>query len=247
MNTKIRRMFHMVLAGVASLTLITAPVFAADRLDIRENGYRSDNSVSVDFDKVTHISQSNNAAVSTDIRIDSDTGNARAGYNTGGDTFIVTGGAHTRAQVHTMANANILGWGNEGDHHMNGMDWFMLHAMGKKLHTSMTGSQEVPGPGDPDGHGSAHVRVHPSNGHLCVKLEVHSIDTPTAAHIHKAPRGVAGPVVVPLQTPTNGESVSCMTIDENLARAIKDNPQEYYVNVHNNPYPAGAVRGQLSK
>jgi hypothetical protein len=36
-------------------------------------------------------------------------------------------------------------------------------------------------------------------------------------------------------------------VDRSLIKAIIQYPEEYYVNVHNMPYPAGALRGQLSR
>ena len=52
--------------------------------------------------------------------------------------------------------------------------------------------------------------------------------------------GVAGPVVVTLLPPTNGTSSGCVTVTRELARDPAD-----YVNVHNMPFPGGALRGQL--
>ncbi|MEO7960611.1 MAG: CHRD domain-containing protein, partial [Ginsengibacter sp.] len=74
------------------------------------------------------------------------------------------------------------------------------------------------------------------------------IDPAAAAHIHRAPAGVAGPVIIALTAPTSGTSSGTITgIDPDLLKAIIQHPEEYYVNVHNAMYPGGAARGQLSK
>ena len=113
------------------------------------------------------------------------------------------------------------------------------------LEASLTGEKEVPGPGDKDGRGDAEVKVHKAK--VCYELEVESIKPATAAHIHRGGPSVAGPVVVELKAPTDGSSESCKAISEQLSKQLKEHPQRYYVNVHNDPYPDGAVRGQLHR
>jgi len=118
---------------------------------------------------------------------------------------------------------------------------------GVRLSTTLLGANEVPGPGDPDGTGTAVLRLNVGQEQICYTLEVSGIAPATAAHIHVAPVGVAGPVVVPLVPPTSGTSSACASVSGELIKAIIQHPEEYYVNVHNAEYPAGALRGQLSK
>jgi hypothetical protein len=118
---------------------------------------------------------------------------------------------------------------------------------GRPLATTLTGAAEAPGPGDPDGSGTATIRLNLGRGEVCFELAVSGIAPATASHIHVAPAGVPGPVVVPLAPPTSGTSSGCVAADSDLIKNIVKNPQEYYVNVHNAEFPAGALRGQLSK
>lgn len=118
---------------------------------------------------------------------------------------------------------------------------------GKPLEAVLTGAAEVPGPGDPDGTGTARITLNPGQGEICFELTVANIAPATAAHIHEAPAGTAGPVVVGLTAPTSGTSKGCRSVSPDLVREIMKDPSDYYVNVHNAPYPGGAVRGQLSK
>ena len=113
------------------------------------------------------------------------------------------------------------------------------------LETVMTGEKEVPGPGDPNGIGKAKVKVF--RGKVCYRLTAKRIAPATAAHIHKGRKGEAGPVVVPLKPPTDDSSRGCADISRSLSRALREHPGRYYVNVHNRPYPDGAIRGQLEK
>lgn len=120
-------------------------------------------------------------------------------------------------------------------------------AGGRPLAATLTGAAEVPGPGDPDGSGTARITVNVGQREICYELAVSGIAPATAAHIHEAPAGTAGPVVVPLMPPTDGMVSGCALVSRELAKNILKHPEEYYVNVHNVAFPAGALRGQLGK
>jgi hypothetical protein len=113
------------------------------------------------------------------------------------------------------------------------------------LEASLTGEKEVPGPGDPNGRGEADVEVHKAK--VCYELEVERIKSATAAHIHRGGPSVAGPIVVELKAPTDGSSEGCTAISNELSKKLREHPSHYYVNVHNRPYPDGAIRGQLHR
>jgi hypothetical protein len=127
---------------------------------------------------------------------------------------------------------------------------------GKHL-VRLDGGQEAPGPGDPDGFGRLQYRI--THGKFCYKLSVRNIAPPTAAHIHFGPRGEAGPIAVALKTPPeNGSSHGCIRAKRTQTprnatevltvwelQGIKQNPFFFYTNVHNQEFPAGAIRGQF--
>ena len=114
------------------------------------------------------------------------------------------------------------------------------------LYVSMTGIQEVPGPGDPDGNGTVEINVDPRQAQLCWNLYARQIDPATMAHIHRGAEGVAGPVVLALTTPdAAGHSQGCATVDPALAREIAYQGHSFYANVHTASHPSGAIRGQL--
>ena len=114
------------------------------------------------------------------------------------------------------------------------------------LYVSMTGIQAAPGPGDPDGNGTVEIRVNPGTGQVCWNLYARAIDRATAAHIHRGAAGASGPPVLALTTPdANGRSQGCASVDQQLARQMVLAAQDFYVNVHTETHPQGAIRGQL--
>lgn len=121
----------------------------------------------------------------------------------------------------------------------------MASTGGAILTASLNGANEVPNPGDADGFGRATVRVNVGARRVCYNLSVTNIVPSTVAHIHRATAGNNGGVVVGLIAPTSGSSQGCATVSRELAMALIQNPENYYVNVHNSDFPGGAVRGQL--
>ena len=104
----------------------------------------------------------------------------------------------------------------------------------------MTGAEEVPGPGDPDGKGTATVVVDDAANTVCFELAYTGLGKVTAAHIHTGAKGVAGPPAVTLK----GDK-GCVNVDPTTAKALRDDPGSHYVNVHTDEFPKGAIRGQL--
>ena len=114
---------------------------------------------------------------------------------------------------------------------------------------TLTGAGEVPGPGDPDGAGTATVNLDVSDTELCYEVTVQRLDSPTGMHIHEGESGKSGDVVVPLTTPqaTDTTTSGCANVDTTLLGRIAATPGDFYVNVHTSSYPQGAIRGQLKQ
>jgi hypothetical protein len=97
--------------------------------------------------------------------------------------------------------------------------------------------------GDADGTGSATVRLRPGVGRVCAAITWSKIEAPFAAHIHRRSDGF---VVVDLTGSVTG-GPKCTTAKRRLILRIANRPRRYYVNVHNDPYPAGAIQGTLHR
>ena len=97
--------------------------------------------------------------------------------------------------------------------------------------------------GDADGSGAATVRLRPAVRRVCATIWWSGIETPFAAHIH---RRSDGQVVVDLTGSVTG-GARCVRAPRRVIRAIAARPGRYYVNVHNDPYPGGAVQGPLHR
>jgi hypothetical protein len=103
--------------------------------------------------------------------------------------------------------------------------------------------------GDPDSFGSATI-VQTGPTTLCFTIVVARIATPILfAHIHRGAPGVNGPVAVTLTPHPNagnpGTSSGCVAATAQDIADMRTFPANFYVNVHNQAFPGGALRGQL--
>ena len=99
-----------------------------------------------------------------------------------------------------------------------------------------------------EGTGSAMVTLDPETGEACWELTAEGIGAVTQSHIHVGAAGESGDVVVPLDVDGfDGTSEGCVADqDAEALQAIIDDPAGYYVNLHTEEFPGGAIRGQLS-
>ena len=119
-----------------------------------------------------------------------------------------------------------------------------------QLSAKLKGNEEVPGPGDKDGKGEISVAVKPKRERLCFQLTFSNIEPVTAGHVHKGVAGVDGPIKVTLFEDSAGipgpTAEGCAKHQrKKLLRKIAHHPERFYVNLHNDEFPDGAIRGQL--
>ena len=117
------------------------------------------------------------------------------------------------------------------------------------LTATLAGVTEGDNPGDEDGSGTASIVIDPAAGTACWTLTAENIMPVTQSHIHVGAEGESGDVVVPLDVDGfEGSSEGCIEPMEDAAvlQDIVDNPAGFYVNLHTEDFPAGAIRGQLA-
>ncbi|HEX6742047.1 MAG TPA: CHRD domain-containing protein [Sphingomicrobium sp.] len=127
---------------------------------------------------------------------------------------------------------------------------------GRKVSTTLSGANECNAAGacnlgDPDGTGTAHITVNVGQQRVCWTITTSNLSTITRGHIHRAAAGTAGPIVIGFFEANSVNLDSCTATTQPVDRAllidILEHPQNYYVNVHTSDFPAGAIRGQLSR
>jgi hypothetical protein len=120
------------------------------------------------------------------------------------------------------------------------------------LHAKLTATSETTGStSTAKGHTQIKVRADGT-----IEFKTHILNKSgerfVAGHIHQAPVGVAGPIVVPLfgsPTGTTARHIKQSGVaTPNAGTTGADlctNPSAYYVNYHTTAFTGGAIRGQL--
>jgi hypothetical protein len=109
---------------------------------------------------------------------------------------------------------------------------------------TLIGSEEVP-PVNSAATGTGVVIVDPNTRTMKATIVTADI-AGTAAHINVAPRGVAGPIVLPLTESSAGSgiwSISATLTTDQLTQLQNGN---YYFNVYSAAFPDGEIRGQIT-
>jgi hypothetical protein len=114
------------------------------------------------------------------------------------------------------------------------------------------------GAGEPTATGTATLTIDAFRGELDVELRYDDVTGPfdgegtPGAHIHAGAIDENGPIVVTLATGAEleaGDGTWETTVIEDVTEfrfaELVEDPDAYYVNLHSDDFPAGAVRGQL--
>lgn len=114
---------------------------------------------------------------------------------------------------------------------------------------AMDGAQEVPGPGDSDGAATGTITLDDVTGVVSWNITYVNLATPLSAmHIHPGAAGVAGAPLIDLGVATTGGAgtlINSLSANTTTVASIVASPTDFYLNIHNTPFPGGAVRDQL--
>lgn len=121
------------------------------------------------------------------------------------------------------------------------------HAEEVMVTGSGSGADEAPGPGEDGATIEGDLTIDTDSGVITYTVSVAgNAEDVAAAHIHEAPAGTPGPVVVALDAAAvMAGSQASVTVEPALAAEIAASPADYYLNAHSASFPDGFARGQL--
>ena len=101
---------------------------------------------------------------------------------------------------------------------------------------------------DQDGAGTATFTLNQGHGQLCYDVSWTGLRVVSGLHIHAL---ADTSIVVALDADVNltdGNAKGCVNnVPKKVVKAIRQHPEQYYVNVHTDEFPAGAIRGPLHR
>lgn len=97
--------------GIATVAIVASSfataAFASTDITISGNGANSDNTANVSTSNSTTVTQTNDANISNNVSVSTNTGGNKANSNTGGDVSVSTGNATSNVGLANTANSNI--------------------------------------------------------------------------------------------------------------------------------------------
>jgi hypothetical protein len=106
----------------------------------------------------------------------------------------------------------------------------------------LTGEDEAPAV-DSDAFGECLVTLNEAQTEIAVQCS-HTADSPIAWHIHRAPAGTSGPIVLnPAPDPGASPLEATFQLNEELLGALLT--EQLYINVHTTAVASGEIRGQI--
>lgn len=114
-------------------------------------------------------------------------------------------------------------------------------ASAQPFNISLDGLQQVP-PVNTTGVGTGYASFDVMTRELTLHVDFYGMIGPeTLAHIHLAPSGVNGPIIIPLPLGSPIDGVFFLSNSEVTALLAGN----LYVNLHSTEFPAGEIRGQI--
>lgn len=107
---------------------------------------------------------------------------------------------------------------------------------------ALDGAQQVP-PLASAGSGFATVRLAEPANSVSIFMHFDGLPGATAAHLHLAPAGINGPVIVPLTAGPGSTFTAVATLPAAQVAALK--AAGTYINLHSAAHPGGEIRGQV--
>lgn len=118
------------------------------------------------------------------------------------------------------------------------------YKQGRMSTTTLTGLNELPNFGDPDGSGLFKFTFNSAQNQVCYELTTNNLADITGIHIRSGDRSTTGPTLINLPASV---AKDCVLVEADKLAEVMKNPSNYYISVQTKEFPNGAIRGQLGR